>query len=45
MSDFKTVYPGVYSPREEEILSATREKLDARSPRPFRRLRRSDQTE
>ncbi len=34
MSDFKTVYPGVYSPREEEILSATREKLEAQIGKP-----------
>ena len=29
MSDFKTVYPGQYSPREQEILDATRKQLDA----------------
>lgn len=34
MSDFKTVYPGVYSPREEEILNATREKLNAQIGKP-----------
>ena len=27
MSNFKTVYPGQYSPREEKILDETRKKL------------------
>ena len=34
MSDFKTVYPGQYSPREQEILDTTRKQLDAQIGKP-----------
>ena len=34
MSDFKTVYPGQYSPREEKILDVTRKKLQEQIGKP-----------
>ena len=34
MSDFKTVYPGQYSPREEKILDETRKKLQEQIGKP-----------
>lgn len=34
MSDFKTVYPGQYSPREKKILDETRKKLQEQIGKP-----------
>ena len=41
MSDFKTVYPGQYSPREKKILDETRKKLQEQIGKPTGNSRRS----